>query len=73
MVSRVAPAVAMPLDAEEEEVTFTHTTIDTSPPQPYLQVLHVLHMLVYIIAIIYSDSVLFFKVYVHKVTLFLLL
>jgi hypothetical protein len=38
MISRVAPAVAMPLDADEEEVTFTATAIDTAPPQPYLQV-----------------------------------
>ncbi|CAM9533070.1 unnamed protein product, partial [Hapterophycus canaliculatus] len=36
MVSRVQPAVVMPLDADEEEVTFS-TVADTAPPQPYLQ------------------------------------
>eukprot|EP00752_Nemacystus_decipiens_P011231 g9981.t1 len=36
MVSRVQPAVVMPLDADEEEVTFA-TAADTAPPQPYLQ------------------------------------
>lgn len=35
-VSRVQPAVVMPLDADEEEVTFS-TAPDTAPPQPYLQ------------------------------------
>lgn len=35
-VSRVQPAVVMPLDADEEEVTFS-TAADTAPPQPYLQ------------------------------------
>lgn len=30
------PAVVMPLDADEEEVTFS-TVADTAPPQPYLQ------------------------------------
>ena len=35
-VSRVQPAVVMPLDADEEEVTFS-TVPDTAPPQPYLQ------------------------------------
>ncbi|CAM9141712.1 unnamed protein product, partial [Ectocarpus sp. 8 AP-2014] len=36
MISRVQPAVVMPLDADEEEVTFS-TVADTAPPQPYLQ------------------------------------
>ncbi|CAM9437403.1 unnamed protein product [Ascophyllum nodosum] len=36
MVSRVQPAVVMPLDADEEEVSFP-TAADTAPPQPYLQ------------------------------------
>lgn len=35
-VSRVQPAVVMPLDADEEEVTFS-SVADTAPPQPYLQ------------------------------------
>lgn len=35
-ISRVQPAVVMPLDADEEEVTFS-TAADTAPPQPYLQ------------------------------------
>lgn len=35
-ISRVQPAVVMPLDADEEEVTFS-TVADTAPPQPYLQ------------------------------------
>lgn len=35
-VSRVQPAVVMPLDADEEEVSFS-SAIDTAPPQPYLQ------------------------------------
>lgn len=35
-VSRVQPAVEMPLDADEEEVAFS-TAADTAPPQPYLQ------------------------------------
>ncbi|CAM9194177.1 unnamed protein product, partial [Discosporangium mesarthrocarpum] len=35
MISRVQPAVAMPLDADEEEVSFSAP--DTAPPQPYLQ------------------------------------
>lgn len=30
------PAVVMPLDADEEEVTFS-SAVDTTPPQPYLQ------------------------------------
>eukprot|EP00903_Cladosiphon_okamuranus_P009741 g9262.t1 len=36
MISRVQPAVVMPLDADEEEVAFS-TVPDTAPPQPYLQ------------------------------------
>ena len=35
-MSRVQPAVVMPLDADEEEVSFP-TAADTAPPQPYLQ------------------------------------
>lgn len=35
-VSRVQPAVVMPLDADEEEVSFS-TAVDTAPHQPYLQ------------------------------------
>lgn len=35
-MSRVQPAVVMPLDADEEEVAFS-TVADTAPPQPYLQ------------------------------------
>jgi hypothetical protein len=37
MVSRVGPAIAMPLNGQEEEVTFSVRAPSTAPPQPYLQ------------------------------------